>query len=138
MERRTVAKGEHIVRVGETGRSMFFLVDGVVEVELPDGRSFLCNQGAFFGEIAMFLDQPRSASIRAHSAATILVLTREVCDDVMSAYPELQFKFQRLGEERLRADEAGSDSSNSKLRKWMRKIAVSATERAINYTFPTE
>ena len=126
MDREEHVKGTTLVTEGDVGSSMFFLVQGIVQVVLSDGRTFLCNKGSFFGEIAMFLDQPRSATIHAHSDVVVLVLTRDVCDAVMSSYPELNFRFQRLGQERLASDAKGGDDTNSKLRRWFRKIATQA------------
>ncbi len=49
--------GDVIVRAGESGRKLFFLSRGSVEIIAKDGTIVnTLNDGDFFGEIALFLD----------------------------------------------------------------------------------
>ena len=82
--------GDYIVRVGETGREMFFLSRGTVEIVARDGTILnSLNDGDFFGEIALFLDQPRSASVRAVSACDLYELDKPMFERIVSTYPDV-------------------------------------------------
>jgi SulP family sulfate permease len=69
-ERRTYAPDEPLIRQGEQSRDLFFVEHGMVTVrlDLPDGRRMRLRSmgaGTVVGEIAAYLDLPRSASVVA-------------------------------------------------------------------------
>lgn len=61
---RTYAKGEYIFREGDSGLGMYIVESGevVVTSESTGMEITRLGEGEFFGEVAMFLDQPRTAS----------------------------------------------------------------------------
>ena len=78
------------MRVGETGREMFFLSRGEVEVVARDGTILnTLSDGDFFGEIALFLDQPRTASVRAVIACDLYELDKPMFERIVSTYPDV-------------------------------------------------
>ena len=74
------ARDEHIFDIGEPGRSLFIITDGLVQVDHPhrDGHFELAQfgPGDFFGEMALLDDSPRSATARALGDVQALVLDR--------------------------------------------------------------
>jgi serine/threonine protein phosphatase PrpC len=74
---RTYRAGDEIVTEGLTGREMFLVVSGRLEI-LKDGAPIATLEpGTTFGEMAM-LDEPRaSATVRATSDVELLVIARE-------------------------------------------------------------
>lgn len=70
--------GEIIVREGEASREMFVIQHGRVEVSKGvDGGEVLLatlERGSFFGEMALFDSQPRSATVRARGDTRLLVI----------------------------------------------------------------
>ena len=88
-----VKKGEMITREGDSGDSMFILLQGEVEISKSLFLSPLASeeslqekalitlsekQHAFFGEMALFLENPeRSASIRALHSCKLVVLQKD-------------------------------------------------------------
>ncbi len=75
---RSCADGEVIVREGESGREMFVIQSGAVEIfkqcggeEVPLAR---LSKGDFFGEMSLLEDQPRDASARAAGPTRLLVI----------------------------------------------------------------
>jgi MFS family permease len=71
-----------IVAQGEPGESFYVVRDGVAEV-LVDGRpAATVGAGDYFGEIALLRNVPRTATVRARTDVTLLVLTR---DDFLTA-----------------------------------------------------
>ena len=74
---RSYDAGEPIVTQGERGDTFFVISDGEVEVRV-DG-AFRRNEGTggFFGEIALLRDVPRTASVSALDAVTVLAIGRK-------------------------------------------------------------
>ena len=68
--------GDRLIRRGELGDSMFFIVDGAVAVQWPGGRRTL-GSGDVFGEIALVTGQRRTADVVALTYVQYLVLRRE-------------------------------------------------------------
>jgi voltage-gated potassium channel len=81
-------RGEAIVREGELGDSMYFIVSGVVDGQ-HQGRSFTLRAGDFFGEIAMIQRLPRTATVRAQSRTQLLVLEARDFQRFVTHYPDL-------------------------------------------------
>ncbi|PYV12644.1 MAG: hypothetical protein DMG07_16750 [Acidobacteria bacterium] len=100
------AAGEVIVRQGAPGDKFFIIVDGEVEVvrEDPQGarRIATLKRGQFFGEIALLLDRPRTASVRALQPTTLLTMERKAFRDLVAWALGTTQDFERIIEERLR------------------------------------
>jgi CRP-like cAMP-binding protein len=75
-------KGDIIFRQDETGSSLYLILKGSVDVERRGAsgqsrRLATLHTGAFFGEMALLADVPRSATVRASSDAILLKLSRK-------------------------------------------------------------
>jgi CRP-like cAMP-binding protein len=78
---RRFGKGDVIVREGELGVAFYVVSSGVVEVVKSLGTPnehvlATLKPGDFFGEMALFDNQVRSASVRAVEDTELLVLTK--------------------------------------------------------------
>ncbi|KAF9430757.1 hypothetical protein BGZ94_004292 [Podila epigama] len=89
VEPRKYNLGQTIVRRGEIGHEMFFIASGVVEVLSDDNLRVLArfHDGQFFGEIAVILDVPRIANVKAVSEVEVFVLTKDNLQAVFKAVP---------------------------------------------------
>lgn len=89
VEPRTYNLGETIIRRGEIGRELFFVTSGMVEILSDDNLRVLARfrDGQFFGEIAVLLDVPRIANVKAVSQVEVFVLTKENLEAVFEAVP---------------------------------------------------
>ena len=62
-------QGEYIIKEGGTDKRMYIIVEGQVKITLSDGREKIdvanLEKGAFFGEMSLFNDAPRSATATA-------------------------------------------------------------------------
>jgi voltage-gated potassium channel len=72
LRQKEVSVGGTIIRRGEVGDCMYFIVRGEVEVRLPE--PVILGEGSFFGEVALLHDGLRTATVVAHTACSLLVL----------------------------------------------------------------
>ncbi|SME88853.1 sodium/proton antiporter, CPA1 family [Tistlia consotensis] len=91
--------GERIVARGATGRSMYFIASGAVEVHLDD-RSVLLGPGEFFGELALLTRQPRNADVVASGYCHLLELEARDFRRLMRRHPGLRQQIERIASER--------------------------------------
>jgi membrane protein len=84
---RNYAAGEILIREGDTSKEAFFLYAGRAAVfkKLPEGEKRLMEleEGSLLGEMAYLLDERRTASVRAESEVTALVLPPEMLEELM-------------------------------------------------------
>lgn len=87
--------GDDVIRVGETDRSFFIIVEGVLEILIPRGRGGQLKRtqttetGAVIGEQAFIDSKPRSATIRGLSDGRLLRLSVESFEVFAAHHPEL-------------------------------------------------
>jgi len=85
---RTFAAGAHVVTKGDKGVGFFLILSGRMEVK-SDGKTLATLQGGnFFGEMALFDDQPRTADVVAVESSRCLVLSRWEFWGALSREPE--------------------------------------------------
>lgn len=85
---RDVPAGATIMRVGDPGDCMYFIVSGEVEVQMENRRVLLAG-GDFFGEIALVSSGPRTATLVATVPCKLLVLDVSDFRDLAGRHPEL-------------------------------------------------
>ncbi len=77
----TFGVGEHLIEIGQPGRGLFVIVDGMVEVfGGPDTHSRLLNTmgaGSYVGEISLVRDTPTSARVTARTAVKALYVSSD-------------------------------------------------------------
>lgn len=98
----TRALGEGEVLIDEHGWSgqLFVLVQGVLEVHRGDVEIALVDEpGALFGEMAVLLERPHTASVRAVSEAVVHVV--DDAEAFLAARPALAMPIARLLARRL-------------------------------------
>jgi voltage-gated potassium channel len=83
--------GDIIIRQGELGDSMYFLSSGEVEVVSAKGeRLAVLKEGAYFGELALLKQTPRTATVRAMDFCHAYELSRDDLRRLMSMSPEFE------------------------------------------------
>lgn len=85
---REVENGQVIIRRGDPGDCMFFIVSGEIEVLLPVGPQRL-GSGEFFGEIALITGEPRTATATATKETQLLSLDIADFRQLTARRPEL-------------------------------------------------
>lgn len=98
--------GEMIVRQGEAGDCMYVIQSGEVEVLRRDGTQEFClatlRTGDFFGEMALFEREVRSASVRAIGEVWVLTLEKKTFLRRIHEDPGLVFKILERMSQRIR------------------------------------
>ena len=96
-------KGEFIIRDGEIGDEMYFLIEGTVEIFGGNGVSFgKLSPGKCFGEMALISEncQIRKANVVAITNISVAVLKKADFTWICSAYPSFNKKIIEITEER--------------------------------------
>jgi len=100
------ADGEVIVRQGEVGDCMYVIQGGQVEVLLRKGDSAVCvavlGEGDFFGEMALFDQEVRSATVRARGEVRLLTLEKKSFLRRIHEDPSLAFRIMEKMSHRIR------------------------------------
>jgi CRP-like cAMP-binding protein len=98
--------GEAIVRQGEDGHCMYVVQSGQVRViREHDGKEFelaVMGEGDFFGEMAIFERQRRSATVLARGDARVLTIDRRTLLQRIQGDPSLAFRIIETLSRRVR------------------------------------
>lgn len=93
---KTYPHGEAIVREGEEGDCMFVVQSGKVHVVIDkDGKEVFItelSEGDFFGEMALFTPELRSATVRAEGEAVVLTVDKRTLLGKIQQEPSLAFR----------------------------------------------
>ncbi len=87
--KKTYKSGETIEKQGDKALSFFLILDGGVDVRRGGKKLAKLGKGQFFGEMALFDEQPRSADVIAVEDTTCILLTSWNFAGVMSSNPQI-------------------------------------------------
>jgi CRP-like cAMP-binding protein len=131
----TYGTGELVVREGAEGDSLFLVLSGQVSVwkQVEDGRVLPVadlGEGQVFGEMTLFLNAPRSASVRANQECQLLRVDRGSISALLEHQPQLLESFaalvaRRQGELETLSRQAGQEGARDLL-KVMRRLLTGA------------
>ncbi len=101
------AEGETIVRQGDPTSSMFLVVEGRCVVSAHGGgrasqRVAVLEPGSAFGEISLLTGEPRIATVRALTEATLVEIDKATLAPLLEASPSLVEKLESIILERRR------------------------------------
>lgn len=77
LERHETAAGEVVIHEGDAGDRFYVIEKGRFSVEVGGEREAELGPGAFFGEIALLRDVPRTATVTSLGEGELLSLTRD-------------------------------------------------------------
>ncbi len=108
LKRRTYRRGAKILQQGDHGDSLFIVVSGRVRIYTlsPEGQElsvWICDEGDFFGEMALLSGEPRSASAEAMQSTEVLVLQRQAFRDYLLSNPAAAIHTIEVLSKRLRS-----------------------------------
>jgi CRP/FNR family transcriptional regulator len=98
--------GEVICRQGDRGDSMYVVQHGrLIVLREEDGRAVVLREltsGDIFGEMAIFEDQPRSATVKAQGNAQVLTLDRQAFLRAVHQDPSMAYRILQMMSHRIR------------------------------------
>lgn len=101
---------EAIVNEGETGRSMYFIASGTVEV-LVRRRPIKLMAGEFFGEMALLGARKRNATVRSIGYTHLLVIHQSDFQKLLKNNPTMRDHIEQIAEDRAIINRAARTSS---------------------------
>lgn len=102
--------GDYIFRVDDPADNMYFVVSGTLEVLNRNNEKFATlTSGDFFGEIALFRNTARTASIQALTYCNLYKLNRKTFETALTFYPELAEKMREEARQREERNAEGND-----------------------------
>ena len=111
------APSELVIRAGDPGSSMFVVHNGRVSVQITEnGRArtvATLNEGDFFGEMALFTGEPRTANVVALEETEVLEIKHEAMKRVFETNPDLVESLSHIIAERREGLAARTDDSDA-------------------------
>ena len=96
---RSYEAGEYTFEYGQPGAAMFVVVKGEIAITYPKGDEELTlatlTDGAFYGELALLDDSPRSASAKASKDTQAIAFFRGDLDRLLETEPEIGSKIYK-------------------------------------------
>jgi ATP-binding cassette, subfamily B, bacterial len=84
LSREDVAPGETVIREGDPGDRFYVVLSGLMSVTQEErGERRLLRPGDTFGEVALAMNVPRTASVRALVPAVVASCDRETFDELL-------------------------------------------------------
>jgi CRP-like cAMP-binding protein len=84
LEREEVPPGRQVVREGDAGERFYLILSGIFAVSQEDlGPRRVLQPGDYFGEVALAMNVPRTASVRALTPAVVASCDRETFDELL-------------------------------------------------------
>jgi small-conductance mechanosensitive channel/CRP-like cAMP-binding protein len=109
------APGETVIRAGDPGSSMFVVHNGRVRVQISEnGRQrtiATLNEGDFFGEMALFTGEPRTANVIALEETEVLEIGHAAMKSVFDTNPDLVESLSFIMAERRQGLAAQADAT---------------------------
>jgi len=106
--KKTFGAGEIIIREGDTNSDcMYFVLNGTVDVVKALGKPTetilaTLNPGDLFGEISLFLSEPRTATVIAKENVTLLEIKKKDMYSFMDSNPDVAYAIAETLSIRLR------------------------------------
>lgn len=123
---RTFKAGEEIVTEGEAGDSMFIITSG--DAEVLEGGAHLADleAGDFLGEMALFRDTVRSATVRAKGEVSAVRITQWDLDAELRDNPSIAVQMLGVLSDRLHAaDQEVASAFGQRVRDQRERLGLS-------------
>ena len=107
-EEKVHPQGDIVIKEGEQGDTMYMIISGEVSVikdQEEEGVEFelaRIRDGDYFGEMALFEDMARSATVRTEGETRLLVLHKREFTEIVREYPEIALCICKVLSSRLR------------------------------------
>jgi CRP-like cAMP-binding protein len=100
------SRNDHVVSAGSVGERIYFIFDGIVEVQIPDAagairRRVRLGKGEVVGEISLLVKSTYSADIVALTETTAFFLDRDSFKQLIEQHPEFAEVISQLMTSRM-------------------------------------
>ena len=91
------AKNATIFSEGDVGDKFYMILDGAVRISrmvpgMGEEALAVLRPTAYFGEMSLIDDSPRSADARVHEKCTVLVISKEALEDLLFLHKDLAYE----------------------------------------------
>ncbi|KAI9333805.1 cyclic nucleotide-binding-like protein [Obelidium mucronatum] len=93
--------GDIVFSQGELGHEMYFIKNGKVDIIVGGKVVATLKDGAFFGEVALLANIPRTATVQAASACMLYRLTRSAFEQIVEEFDDVRNRIDVIYQERL-------------------------------------
>jgi len=115
--RHVFAPGETVIRAGDPGSSMFVVHNGRVNVQVSENGKprnvATLNEGDFFGEMALFTGEPRTANVVAMEETEVLEIGHDAMKRIFETNPTLVESLCHIMADRRQGLEAKDERGTS-------------------------
>jgi CRP-like cAMP-binding protein len=93
---------DYIFKEGDEGKKVYFVIAGELEVLSGDEEKIISilKEGDFFGEIALFKNVTRTASVKAVTYCDLYSLSKARFDYVLEKFPKIKQKISEVADSR--------------------------------------
>lgn len=93
--------GEIIIKEGTSGENLYLMINGEVSVikdlgDINEVEMDRMTAGDYFGEMALFEDSVRSASIRTEKSSAFMVLHKQEFKEIVREYPQIALEICKV------------------------------------------
>lgn len=99
--------GQIIFKKGQTASVMYGVMAGSVDLFLDDELLETVGEGGIFGELALIVDEPRSATAVARTDCKLVGINRDIFMKMVQHSPEFALQVIQIMAERLRRETGG-------------------------------
>ena len=103
LDRIATPAGTDVIRQGDVGDRFYVIDEGSFDVLADGHRVNTLDEGAFFGEIALLHDVPRTATVRATGDGAVWALDQEEFLTTVTGLPQSETAAHAISAERLRS-----------------------------------
>jgi CRP/FNR family transcriptional regulator, cyclic AMP receptor protein len=100
------AAGQHVLEAGDSGDTMFVIIEGEVEIKIGTHTAEIAGPGSIVGELALIDDEPRSAAAVAKTDCRLVPVDRRRFIYMVQETPNFALAVMKVLADRLRATNA--------------------------------
>lgn len=107
---RNYLANEIIFEEGDLGRALYIVSSGEVAVYQNKEKIYTFHKGNFFGEIALSKEVPRTATVKAVTGCTLILIYKVKFDAILEIDPSIGVKMKEIVDTRfIKRDDIKTD-----------------------------